>query len=808
MKVTVNPFESVLSKAKELVEQMTLSEKASLCSGKDFWHTKGIERLGVKSLMLTDGPYGLRKQDGDSDHLGINNSVPATCFPAGVSTACSFDRDLLYEMGVAIGEECIQENVGIVLGPAANIKRSPLCGRNFEYISEDPLVTGEMAASFIKGVQSQNVGTSLKHYLANNQEKARLVSNSVVDERALREIYLCGFEIAVKKTQPWTLMCAYNKINGIYASDNKRMMTDIPREEWGFKGAIVTDWGAMNNRVEAVKAGLDLEMPAFNDATDKQIIEAVQEGELDKALVDICAMRMTAIALQAKKNKTKSYDANLHNELARRIARESAVLLKLGDALPANKKVNIALIGEFANTPRFQGAGSSRISPLRITSFIEALDTEKINYSFASGYKMDDDEPNDERIAEAVEVANKADVVFVFVGLPDRYESEGFDRTNLDMPKAHNKLVEKLAATGKKIVAVISTGGVVNIPWRDQVDSILLMNLCGQNSGYAAFDLLFGDYSPCGKLAETYPLSLADTPSINHFGTTGNIEYRESIYVGYRYYDKAQKQVMYPFGYGLSYTAFSYSDLIVSEKNISNSDTLTVNVMVTNTGKMLGKEIVQLYVEAPESTIFKPISELRDFAKVELQPNESKTISFTLDSRAFAYYNVNIKDWFVESGVYTIGIGASSRDIRLSDTVTIKSNQNGEIPDYRNSAPLYYNLISTESYDVPKEQFKVIYGGEIPAEHNIKPFTNNSTLGEIQSNWIGRIVNKKVNKMIDEMFRSDSDDLSKMIKSMVSDMPLRQFALLTKGELSPQKVDGLVSLLNGHLLRGASSLRK
>lgn len=418
-------------------------------------------------------------------------------------------------------------------------------------------------------------------------------------------------------------------------------------------------------------------------------------------------------------------------------------MLKLGDALPANKKVNIALIGEFANTPRFQGAGSSRISPLRITSFIEALDTEKINYSFASGYKMDDDEPNDERIAEAVEVANKADVVFVFVGLPDRYESEGFDRTNLDMPKAHNKLVEKLAATGKKIVAVISTGGVVNIPWRDQVDSILLMNLCGQNSGYAAFDLLFGDYSPCGKLAETYPLSLADTPSINHFGTTGNIEYRESIYVGYRYYDKAQKQVMYPFGYGLSYTAFSYSDLIVSEKNISNSDTLTVNVMVTNTGKMLGKEIVQLYVEAPESTIFKPISELRDFAKVELQPNESKTISFTLDSRAFAYYNVNIKDWFVESGVYTIGIGASSRDIRLSDTVTIKSNQNGEIPDYRNSAPLYYNLISTESYDVPKEQFKVIYGGEIPAEHNIKPFTNNSTLGEIQSNWIGRIVNKK-----------------------------------------------------------------
>lgn len=802
---------SVLPRAKELVGKMSLEEKASLCSGKDFWHTKGIERLGIKSMMVTDGPHGLRKQGGDSDHLGINNSVSATCFPTAVATACSFDRDLLYEMGIALGEECVQEEVAVILGPAANIKRSPLCGRNFEYLSEDPLLTGEMAAALIGGIQSENIGTSLKHYLANNQEKARLVSNSIIDERALREIYLTGFEIAIKKAQPWTLMCSYNKINDIYASGHKRLMTDIPRGEWGFEGAIMTDWGAMNDRVEGIQAGLDLEMPAFDGATDRLIVDMVRSGKLEEKLVDLCAVRMTAIALQAEKTQTTPYDADMHNELARRIARESAVLLKLGNALPADKNKKIALIGEFAKVPRYQGTGSSKISPIRITSVTDAFDVENISYSFAPGYSAASDEPIEALITEAIEVAKEADVIFAFVGLPDSYESEGFDRTHLNMPKAHTRLIDELIATEKKIVAVISAGGVVNIPWRDKVDSILLMNLSGQNSGYAAYDLLFGDYSPCGKLAETYPISLTETPSIAHFGTGGNIEYRESIYVGYRYYDKAQKQVMYPFGHGLSYTTFTYSGLKLSAKKIGDRDKLQVEVVVTNTGKWAGKEIVQLYISAPESTVFKPVRELRDFAKVELQMNESKTVTFTLERRAFAYYNVNVKDWFVESGDYKIEIGASSRDIRLNDTVTIESKQEGAIPDYRTVAPGYYNLLQPGTYDVTKEQFEAVLGRKVPQDRSLRPFTLNSTLGEIRVHWIGRMMNKQIEKSTMKMFtgdEGDSGDIVKMIQEMVVDMPLRQLGMMSQGALSVKKIEGLVDIMNGHILKGIRVLMK
>ncbi|WP_253200724.1 glycoside hydrolase family 3 C-terminal domain-containing protein [Clostridium sp. CF012] len=805
-------LKTVLPRAKELVKMMSLEEKASLCSGKDFWHTKGIERLGIKSMMVTDGPHGLRKQGGDSDHLGINNSVLATCFPTAVATACSFDRDLVYEMGIALGEECVQEEVAVILGPAANIKRSPLCGRNFEYFSEDPLLTGEMAAALIGGIQSKNIGTSLKHYLANNQEKARLISNSVIDERALREIYLTGFEIAIKKAEPWTLMCSYNKINDIYASGHKRFMTDIPRGEWEFEGAIMTDWGAMNDRIEGIQAGLDLEMPAFDGATDRLIVDMVLAGKLDEKLVDICAVRMTAIALQAEKTQATPYDAEAHNELARRIARESAVLLKLGNVLPVDKNKKIALIGEFAKVPRYQGAGSSKIVPTKITSVTDAFDAENISYSYAQGYSAASDEPNEDLIRQAVRVAKEADVIFAFVGLPDSYESEGFDRSHLNMPKAQTRLIEDLVSTGKKIVAIISSGGVVDIPWRDKVDSILLMNLSGQNSGYATYDLIFGDYSPCGKLAETYPLTLTETSSIAHFGTGGNIEYRESIYVGYRYFDKAQKQVMFPFGHGLSYTTFTYSGLKLSAKNIGDRDTLQVELVVTNTGKCAGKEIVQLYVSAPESTVYKSVRELRDFAKVELQMNESKTVEFTLERRAFAYYNVNVKDWFVESGDYKIEIGASSRDIRLNDIVAIESKQEGEIPDYRTSAPAYYNLLQQETYDVPKSEFEVVLGRKVPEERKLRPFTINSTLGDIRVHWIGRMMNKQIEKSVKKIFSSgqpnSEDDIVKMIDAMLVDMPLRQLGMMSQGALSVKIIEGLIDIMNGHILKGLRGLMK
>lgn len=794
MKTAKNPFAEVIFRAEELVTQMTLEEKASLCSGKDFWTTKAVERLGVPSIMVTDGPHGLRKQAGDSDHLGINLSVPSTCFPTAAATACSFDRELLTEIGTAIGEECRAEEVSVILGPAVNIKRSPLCGRNFEYFSEDPLLAGEVSAALISGVQSQNVGTSLKHYLANNQEKARLVSDSIIDERALREIYLAGFETAIKKAQPWTLMCAYNKINGTYASDHKELMTDIPRKEWGFEGAIMTDWGAMNDRVKAIEAGLDLEMPGGNDWNDKKIVEAVQNGSLSEEALDTCATRMTAIALLSSKNGKTSYDIDKHNELARRAARESAVLLKHGNTLPVKEGTSIAVIGEFAKIPRYQGAGSSKINPHHVTSLCEALDKKGISYTYACGYHNEETTPDAALIESAVETAKKADLIIACVGLPDSYESEGFDRSHLNMPDAQNALMDALVKSGTPVAAVVSTGCAIDMPWRNDVDSILLMYLGGQNMGTAAADLLFGDAVPCGRLAETWPLSLEDTPSISHFGNGGNIEYRESIYCGYRYYDKTHKEVAYPFGYGLSYTTFAYSDLKLDKEQLTDTNELVVTLTVTNTGKYAGKEIVQLYVSAPESTVFKPVRELRNFTTVYLQPGESRQVSMTLDRRAFAYYNINIHDWFIESGRYQIEIGTSSRDIQLAAAVTIESSQQGAIPDYRTTAPAYYKLSETP-FNVPLEQFETVLGRKVAPWHPIRPFTVNSTLGEIRTCTVGQNVYDQFSSaLMNEM--GDSDDILAMLQAMLEDMPLRQLAMIGGEHFSPDKIEELLKALN------------
>lgn len=808
MNETKNPFAGVLPKARELVAQMTLEEKASLCSGLDFWHTKGVERLGVPSVMVTDGPHGLRKQPDGADHLGINRSVLSTCFPTAVATACSFDPDLLREMGCAMGEECVQENVAVILGPAANIKRSPLCGRNFEYISEDPLVTGETATALIEGIQSKNVGTSMKHYLVNNQEKARLTSNSIVDERALREIYMAGFEMAVKKAQPWTLMCSYNKINGTYASDNKRMMTDIPRGEWGFAGAIVTDWGAMNDRVEAINAGLDLEMPANGGITDQQIVEAVQAGRLDETAVDACAVRMTALALQAAQNSAQPYNAEAHNQLARKIACESAVLLQNNGTLPTQKTAKVALIGAFAQTPRYQGAGSSKICPHKITSVCDAFTEAKLPFAYSAGYDADTDTPDDALIAKAVETAKSADVVFAVIGLPDRYESEGFDRTHLDLPASHNKLMDALLATKKPVVAVVLAGGVVLMPWRDKASAILMMHLSGQNVGEAARDLLFGDANPCGKLAETFPLALQDVPCLANFGKGGNCEYRESIYVGYRYYDKVKKDVAYPFGHGLSYTSFAYSDLHLSSTAITDTQTLTASVTVTNTGAVAGKEIVQLYVGAPEGAVFKPVRELRAYQKVALAPGESKTVQLALSRRAFAYYNVKAKDWSVDSGVYRIEVGASSRDLRLSAEVSITA-ANVPAPDYRAAAPDYYAPAPTSGggFNPAKAQFETVLGCAIPAVPPERPFTLNSTLGQLKVTFIGKQIYNMVGKSAAKML-GDDPDLQTMVAAMAEDMPLRQMAMMSGGAMTPARMNALLDMMNGHFFKGLGGMLK
>lgn len=793
-------------KAAELVTQMTLEEKASLCSGKNFWETKAVERLGVQSFMVTDGPHGLRKQAGEADHLGLNASVEATCFPTAAATACSFDPELLRQMGEALGEECRAESVGVLLGPAANIKRSPLCGRNFEYFSEDPLLTGEMAAALIEGVQSRNVGTSMKHYLANNQEKARVSSNSVVDERALREIYLAGFERAVKKAQPWTLMCSYNQINGTYASDNKRLMTDVPRGEWGFEGAIMTDWGAMNDRVQAIRAGLDLEMPGTGGANDALIVQAVRQGRLSEAEVDACAVRMTALALRLAGNTAAPCDKDAHHELARRVARESAVLLRRGTALPLEKGRRLAVIGEFAQRPRYQGAGSSKINPTRLVSLCDALDERGMPYVYARGFAAEGAaDPALEE--EALRAAAGADVVVAMVGLPDSWESEGFDRAHMELPENQNALMEALIATGKPVVAVLSTGGAVTLPWRERVDSILLMYLAGQNGGNAVLDLLLGDADPCGRLAETWPLALTDTPCHGFFGGSGNVEYRESVYVGYRYYDKARREVAYPFGHGLSYTDFAYSGLTVRPAKTGSALPLEAELTVTNIGARAGHEVVQVYVAPPAEGTFRPVRELRAFAKVWLELGESRTVRLALDQRAFAFYDAAADGWRVDGGEYTVEAGASSRDIRLTAPVRLE----GSAPEAAPAETLPSYCDPAASWPPSREQFEALLGAPVPPERPLRPFTSNSTLGQVRASLAGRIFYRTIRKNMEKQFSGTGDgmeEFGRIIDAMLEDMPLRQLAMLSGGAMPPAVLDGLVEMMNGHYLRGLRQMRR
>ena len=660
---------------KEIVAQMTLEEKAAMCSGADFWHTEAVERLGIPASMVSDGPHGLRKQDQEGDHLGVNESIKAVCFPAGCGTAASFNRELLNKMGETLGNECQAEGVSVILGPAVNIKRSPLCGRNFEYYSEDPLVASEMAGALIHGVQSKNVGTSIKHFLANNQETRRMSSDSRIDERTLNEIYLAAFAGAVKKEKPWTVMCSYNKINGVYAAENHKYLTETLRDKWGFDGYVMSDWGAVNNRVEDLKAGLDLEMPSSNGVNDKLIVGAVESGELSEEVLDTAVERILNIVFRYEENRDKSafFDRDKDHELARKVAEETIVLLKNDGVLPLSEQDEIAFIGKYAMKPRYQGGGSSHINSHKITSALDAV-RGMGNISFAMGFDDKEDKTNEKLLAEAVETAKKAKVAVVFAGLPDAFESEGFDRQHMRMPDCQNELIEKVAAVQPNTIVVLHNGSPVEMPWANKVKGIVEAYLGGQAVGGAVCDILFGRVNPSAKLPETFPLKLEDNPSyLSYIGEGDMVEYREGIFVGYRYYDKKKMDVLFPFGYGLSYTTFAYSNLRVDKESMKDTDTMTVSVDVTNTGKMAGKEVVQLYVADKESTVIRPVKELRDFAKVELAPGETKTVSFTLGKRAFAYSSVKLHDWHVETGEFDIMIGQSSRDIVLTKTVTVES---------------------------------------------------------------------------------------------------------------------------------------
>ncbi len=658
-----------------LISQMTLEEKAGLCSGLDFWHTKPVERLGVPSVMVSDGPHGLRKQDLNADHLGMNESIKAVCMPAACATAASFDRELIGEMGRAIGRSCQHEQLSVVLGPAVNIKRSPLCGRNFEYFSEDPYLAGEISAAFIAGVQSQNVGTSIKHFAANNQEHRRMSSSSNIDERTLREIYLPAFEISVKKSQPWTVMCSYNRLNGTYASEHPWLLTEVLRNEWGFEGYVMSDWGAVSNRVAGLAAGLDLEMPASGGINDAKIVEAVRAGRLDEAVLDRAVERILTVNYRYLENAKPEtpWDKEDDHLLSARIAGECMVLLKNEDSiLPLNREDSVAFIGEFAEKPRFQGGGSSHINSFRKTSALEAAEGLKVTY--ARGYDAAADETTDALIAEAVDAARKARVAVVFAGLPDAYESEGYDRSHMRLPECQNKLIEAVAQANPNTVVVLHNGSPVEMPWLPRVKAVLEAYLGGQAVGIATVRVLYGDVNPSGHLAETFPVKLSDNPSYLFYGGEGNeADYREGVFVGYRYYDRKEMDVLFPFGHGLSYTTFAYSNLRLSKEHITDQDTLTATVTVTNTGSRAGKTVVQLYVGDPVSSVFRPVRELKGFEKVELQPGESSDVSFTLCKRAFAYWNTQLHDWYVESGDFTIEIGQSSRQIDVSTTVQVDS---------------------------------------------------------------------------------------------------------------------------------------
>ncbi|NSW53237.1 MAG: glycoside hydrolase family 3 C-terminal domain-containing protein [Anaerolineae bacterium] len=801
-----------------LIKQMTLEEKASLCSGLDFWHLKGIERLGIPSLMVTDGPHGLRKQSGDADHVGLNESVPATCFPTASALASTWDRELVFQVGQALAEECRQEQVGVILGPGANIKRSPLCGRNFEYFSEDPYLTGEMAKSHIQGVQSKGIGTSLKHYAANNQEYRRMSIDALVDERTLREIYLPGFETAVKEAQPWTMMCSYNRLNGEYASEHPWLLNQVLRDEWGFQGLVVTDWGAVNDRVKGLLSGLDLEMPGSMGVNDARIVKAVRQGVLDESVLDRAVERILQMVFRALETLQEpyQYDADAHHALARKVAAEGSVLLKNDGILPLTKTCKVAILGEFAKQPRYQGSGSSRINPSRMdTAYEEYLRLAGADavVGYAPGYRSNTDAVEAELIQEAVSLSRQAEVVIIFAGLTDTYESEGFDRDHMRMPANHNALIEAVAAANPNVVVVLSNGSPVEMPWLGKVKAVLEGYLGGQVGGGAAVDLLLGLVNPGGKLAETFPVRLEDTPCYPYFpGGPRTVEYREGLYVGYRYYDTAQKDVLFPFGFGLSYTTYEYSGLRLSAGEIHAGDDLTATLRVKNTGSCTGKEIVQLYVRDVTSSVFRPEKELKGFAKVELAAGEEKEVSITLGSRAFAYYDTAAQDWLVEDGAFEILIGASAADIRLVERVEIRSEHKNAVMELPTVVQGCY-AHPAKDWRVSDAAFSALLGREMPPMDYLpgEPLTLTSPIGDFPRKPLGKVIynmfRKQAAKSSPLSGEGTDETTALMIERMLADMPIGKMLMFSNGAMSEEMIEGMVLLANGKVLRGLSRLK-
>ena len=776
----------------EILQKLSLEQKCALLSGKNTWQTQDYPKQGVPAIWLSDGPNGLRKQAGAADHLGLNPSVPATCFPTAATMANSWDPALGEEVGRALGEETAAYRVNVLLGPGLNLKRSPLCGRSFEYFSEDPYLSGKMAAAYVRGIQENGIAACPKHFAVNSQELRRMASNSVLDERTLRELYLTAFEIVVKEAHPKSIMSAYNKVNDTYANENHHLLVEILRKEWGFDGAVVTDWGGSNDHVEGVKNGSTLEMPSPGLGGARKLLKAVAEGSLTEQEIDLRVDELLELVLSttaAMEKAPRKFDEKAHHELAQRAAAESIVLLKNeGGILPLKHGKKIALIGDFALTPRYQGAGSSMVNPTRVDSLKDAMEAAELEMiGYCAGYERSG-KPNKAYLDEAVSQAKMADVVILCIGLDESSESEGLDRTHICIPAVQKEVLNAVTAVNPNVVAVVSAGSVIETDWAAKCKAVVHGYLGGQAGAGAMMEVLAGWQNPCGKLAETIPLRYEDTPAARYFpGRKQNAEYREGLYVGYRYYETASKAVRYPFGYGLSYTTFAYSDLKV------NADKVTFTL--TNTGSVAGAEIAQLYVAKPDAAVFRPAKELKGFTKVQLEAGESKTVTIPLDDKAFRYWNVATDRWEVEGGSYQLLVGASSADIRLTADLALPGT--GAPDPYVGKALQDYRTGNVQN--IPDAEFEALLGRPLPEETTAIDRT--MTLGELHHSrsplcWL-------IAGVLTLLLRSGEKRGKPNLNILFQyNMPLRGLAQMTGGIIGEETVDGLVMEAKGFWVIG------
>ncbi|MFY0528875.1 glycoside hydrolase family 3 C-terminal domain-containing protein [Archangium gephyra] len=804
---TKEPQEDVAAK----LAAMTLEEKVALCAGRDLWTLGGVPRLGVPPIVLTDGPHGVRLMKGDPGQAAnLATSEPATCFPTASSLAATWDVALLEEVGVALGEEARAMGVSVLLGPGANIKRTPLCGRDFEYFSEDPLLSSRMAGAWIRGVQRTGVAASLKHFAANNQEERRTYIDARVDARALREIYLASFEHAVTEARPWTVMAAYNRLEGTYCAQHPWLLTGVLREEWGFDGVVVSDWGAIDVRAESLVAGCDLEMPGSLGRGDTALLRDVRSGRVPLATLDAAVTRILQLIQRTARAREAghTYDKEAHHALALRAAAEGAVLLKNeGGLLPVSPASYLAVIGAFAQVPRYQGAGSSELTPTRLEDALGALRARVAEaggrLTYAPGYGRHEDRPDPALIAEACEAARHADAVLLFVGLPEAYETEGLDREYLRLAPAHDALVRAVAEVNPRVAVVLSNGAPVEMPWHAQVPAILEAYLGGQAGGGAVARVLLGDLEPGGRLAETFPLHLEDLPVSAMPKGPRVLEYRESLYVGYRYHDAAGTDVLFPFGHGLSYTTFAYADLALDAERLRDGDTLEVSVTVTNTGPRPGAEVVQVYVHAMAPGVFRPPQELKAFTKVRLAPGESRRVRLTLDRRAFAVWDAAQGGWAVEPGAYEVRVGSSSRDVRARAQAELTS----EAPPALRDVPAVYRDVRAPG-GFSHEAFAALYGAPLPENTREVPgaFTLNTPLMDMRASPVARFIHARMFAEASRVLGKAKKDISPVLRSMLEEASLRSLWLASQGLLRRPLLEALLSLSNGRYTRGALAI--